>query len=147
MWVNRWVTLLVVGILAELGCIMKLTNGLCFVGATFRSTDIRERAGRARGRAAVTVRLEAASPIRVHPRPAGRGRTIISVDPGAVAAREGVEIDLETARRETPNRERMLEARDGRSVERMLERLRVSEKFLNKYYAVTLMYKCVTGRV
>ena len=95
----------------------------------------------------MTVRLETASPIRVHPRPVGRGRGIISVDPGAVAAREGVEIHLGTARRETPNRERMLEARDTRSVERMLERLRVSEKSLNKDYAMTLMYKCVTGRV
>ena len=100
------------------------------VGATFRSTDIRDRAGR--GRASVTLRLETESPIRVHPRPAGRGRGISSVEPGAVAAREGVEIHLGTARRETPSRERMLEAsrRDTRSVERMLERLRVSESHL-----------------
>ena len=100
------------------------------------STDVRERAearrNSGRGRAAVTLRLEAESPIRVHPRPAGRGREIISVDPGQAAREAGVEIHLGAARRETRSRERMLEAgrRDTRSVERMLERLRVSESYL-----------------
>ena len=76
----------------------------------------------------MTLRVEATSPISVRPRPAGRGREIISVEPGE-AAREGVEIHLGAARRET-SRETLEARRDTRSVERMLERLRVSGKSL-----------------
>ena len=74
------------------------------------------------------MRLEAGSPIRVQPRPTGRGREIISVDPGQAAREAGVEIHLEAARSETHSAERRREAsrRDTLTVERMLDRLRVS---------------------
>ena len=76
----------------------------------------------------MTVRLEVGSPIRVQPRPTGRGREIISVDPGQAAGEAGVEIHLGAARRENHSAERRLEAsrRDTLTVERMLDRLRVS---------------------
>ena len=107
----------------------------------FSSTDVRERAELRRGQptpgpsvgmghAAVTVRLEAGSPIRVQQRPGGGRREIIAVDPGQAAG--DVEIHLEAGRRDTHSLERMLEAsrRDARSVERMLDRLRVSGTYL-----------------
>ena len=85
-----------------------ITNVSVLVGARFASTDVRDRAearrdqpaprpSTGRGRAAVTMRIEAGSPIRVHPRAAGRGREIISVDPGQVAREAGVEIHLGAA--------------------------------------------------
>ena len=56
----------------------------------------------------MTVRLEAGSPIRVQPRPTGRGREIISVDPGqaageqakteAIIGRRGQQPDVEQRR-------------------------------------------------
>ena len=72
----------------------------------------------------MTLRVEATSPISVRPRPAGRGREIVSVEPG-----EAAEIHLGAARRET-RRETLEARRDTRSVESMLERLRVSGKSL-----------------
>ena len=72
----------------------------------------------------MTLRVEATSPISVRPRPAGRGREGISVEPG-----EAAEIHLGAARRET-SREMLEARRDTRSVERMLDRLRVSGKSL-----------------